>query len=83
MSDDHDATLTALREREQELAASLEMIRFDLRVGDARLAELRAAIDLVQRGGKRKPGPKPGARLVPPPPAEEPPINESAGDAAA
>lgn len=79
---EHDATLAALREREQALVADIADARLELRVLEAQITELRTVMELVQRGGRRKPGPKSGTRLVVPPAAEEP-VAESAGDAAA
>lgn len=49
---DTNRTLQALRKREATL-------RYEIEIAQARLAEVCANIEIVQRAGRGKPGPKP------------------------
>lgn len=59
-----DPTLAALRERAAGIAAEIAGMELTRRVLEARLTEINATIELVQRNGRKKPGPKPGPRVV-------------------
>lgn len=79
-TDDSNRTLIALREREADIRAEAEGLELAQAVLRARLEEVAAAIEIVARDGRRKPGPKPqrpaelrdalraSLDLVPPPP---------------
>ncbi len=68
--------LLALRDRELGLQEDVAEARALLQVLEARLAELRAVITLVQRGGRLKPGPKLGSKRRPR--SEEPDVPDDA-----
>lgn len=66
-----DATLDALRLRLRDL--ELEAVRVR-----ACTEEVRNLIGLVERNGRRKPGPRPGVRVVVAPPPDPEPDGDTA-----
>jgi len=61
MSDETSASaLAKLRDRQRFLTEERSVAEHRLRDIATRLDEIRQAIELVERGGRRKPGPRPG-----------------------
>jgi hypothetical protein len=72
-ADDTNKAVQALREREAELREELRSVEADIAgyiksgelhrtMLEAQVAEVLRAIDIVQRNGRKKPGPKPSPR---------------------
>ena len=79
-----DTVLAALRERAEELEGECISAEMALRIVQAKHSEIRAAIDLVSRGGKPRVGRPPKLNKAPIPlqPAEMPPAEPRDGEAA-
>lgn len=63
-TEDTNTTPAALRERRAELQLVIDNLEMRRTTYVERLEELDLAIELLARGGKRKPGPKPGKMRV-------------------
>jgi hypothetical protein len=61
-ADDTNRAIQALREREAEIQGELRSVELHRTMLEAQAAEIGRAIEIVQRNGRKKPGPKPPPR---------------------